>query len=420
MKIQGVTRLVGGLALACCMAAMPAAGARLGNISTRMQVLPGADVMIAGFIITGKSNKTVVITAKGPSLTAFGVPNALADPTITLVRMADSATLAVNDNWETDANAAQLQATGFAPTNPLESALLRTLAPGPYTAIVSGALGATGVGLVEVYEVDHPDTPLTNISTRGQVRTDSDVMIGGFVIQGSEPKQLVITAKGPSLAEYGIANTLNNPTLTVVRASDNAVIATNDNWQSDPNAASIAASGHAPTNSQESAVLVTLQPGAYTALVSGVGNTTGVGIVEVWEYDNIMTLANPNTSAIHSGFLGQIYTYKLPAKAANQIGSGFIQQGDNPGTPTELTVEWAISKSPGDFDYYKSAEAKVNGQTPCGGVNGAVGGSYYWSLAGSFYECKVDLVNTWYLNVRYVNNCPVGIKCPVSYYHSEW
>src|SRR6185503_6472206 len=191
---------------------------------------------------------------------------------------------ATNDNWETDVNAAQVQALGFAPSNALESAMLRTLAPGAYTAIVSGALGTTGVGLVEVYEVDHPDSPLTNISTRGLVRTGADVMIGGFVIQGSEPRQLVITARGPSLAQYGIANPLNNPTLTVVRASDNAIIATNDNWENDPNAAAIVASGHAPSNSQESAVLLTLDPGAYTALVSGVGNTTGVGIVEVWAY----------------------------------------------------------------------------------------------------------------------------------------
>jgi hypothetical protein len=410
---------VGGLALAAFMA-LPAAGARLGNISTRMQVLDGANVMIAGFFISGTANKTVVITAKGPSLTAFNVPNALPDPSITIVRMSDSATIATNDNWETDSNAAQLQASGFAPSHPLESAVLRTLAPGAYTAIVSGALGTTGVGLVEVYEVDHPDSPLMNISTRGQVRTGADVMIGGFVVQGNEPRQVVITARGPSLAQYGIANPLNNPTLTVVRASDNSIIATNDNWENDPNAAAIVASGYAPSNNQESAVLLTLDPGAYTALVSGVGNTTGVGIIEVWAYDNILKLANPNTSAIHSGFVGQVYSYPLPGKAPNQIGSGFLQQGDNPGTPTELTVEWAISKSPGDFDYYKSAEAKVNGSTPCGGVNGAVGGSYYWSLTGSFYECKVDLVNTWYLNVRYINNCPVGVKCPVSYYHSEW
>ena len=142
---------MGGIAIAACLAALPASAARLGNISTRMQVMNGADVMIAGFVITGNSNKTVVVTAKGPSLANYGVNNALPDPELTLVRMADNATIAVNDNWGTAQNAAELAALNFAPGNALESAILVNLAPGAYTAIVSGALGTTGVGLVEVY-----------------------------------------------------------------------------------------------------------------------------------------------------------------------------------------------------------------------------------------------------------------------------
>lgn len=202
---------------------------RLANISTRMQVLTGDDVMIGGFIIGGSTAKTVVVRARGPSLTALGVPNALANPVLQLY--SGQTVIAVSDDWGTAANASALQSSGFAPAEPLESAVLITLAPGPYTAIVSGAGGTTGVGLVEVFEVDSPATPLINIATRGKVLTGSDVMIGGFIIQGNFSQTVVVRARGPSL---------------------------------------------------ESAILITLQPGAYTAIVAGAGGGTGVGIVEVF------------------------------------------------------------------------------------------------------------------------------------------
>jgi hypothetical protein len=198
------------------------------------------------------------------------------------VRSSDQGVIATNDDWQST-NAAAISASGFAPTNPLESAILATLPPGAYTAIVSGVAGGTGVGLVEVYEVDHPEVPLINISTRGQVLTGNDVMIGGFVIQGNAPQSVIVLAKGPSLAAYGIANPLANPTLTLVRSSNQAVIATNDDWQSAANAAQVQASGFAPSNVNESAILITLDPGAYTAIVSGVGGGTGVGIVEAYK-----------------------------------------------------------------------------------------------------------------------------------------
>jgi hypothetical protein len=254
----------------------------LTNISTRGRVLTGNDVMIGGFVIQGTAPQTVVITATGPSLAAFGIANPLANPTLTLVRSADQAVVATNDDWGTAANAAQLTAAGFAPSHALESAILVTLAPGAYTAIVSGAGGGTGVGIVAVYEVDRPDIPLVNISTRGQVLTGNDVMIGGFVIQGTAPQQVAIVATGPSLGAFGIANPLANPTLQLVRSSDQVTIASNDDWGSAANAAQISAAGFAPTNALESAILVTLPPGAYTAIVSGVGGGTGVGIIAVY------------------------------------------------------------------------------------------------------------------------------------------
>jgi len=157
-----------------------------------------------------------------------------------------------------------------------------TLPPGAYTAVISGAGGSVGVGLVGVYEVDHTETPLINISTRGLVLTGGDVMIGGFIVQGSGPQTVVVQAIGPSLVAAGIPNALPNPTLQLVRSSDGAVIATNDDWQSAPNAAQILAKGLAPGNAAESAIMMSLPPGAYTAIVSGAGGQTGVGIVAVY------------------------------------------------------------------------------------------------------------------------------------------
>jgi V8-like Glu-specific endopeptidase len=262
-------------------AATPPASS-LVNLSTRMQVGTGDNVLIAGFIIGGAAPKTVVVTALGPSLVPAGISNPLANPTLTLVRSSDNAIIASNDDWGTAPNAAQIQAAGFAPGNAVESAIMMTLAPGAYTAIVAGAGGGTGVGIVAVYEVDHPEVPLANASTRGLVLTGNDVMIGGFVIQGSAPKTVVVRSSGPSMAPAGVANYLANPTITLVRSSDNSIVATNDDWGTDANAAQLQAIGLQPGDPREPAILVTLPPGAYTAIVSGAGGTTGVATVEIF------------------------------------------------------------------------------------------------------------------------------------------
>ena len=256
----------------------PANPARLANISTRMQVLTGNDVMIGGFIIGGSTAKSVVIRARGPSLVPFGVANALADPTLQL--FSGQTVIATNDDWQDAANAATIQASGFAPSNALESAIYATLNPGAYTAVVAGLGNTTGVGIVEVFEVDQPATPLLNISTRGQVLTGGDVMIGGFIIQGDGPQTVVVRASGPSLAAFGITNALANPVLQLYAGQ--AVIASNDNWQQSADAAAIQAAGFAPAHPNEAAIRITLNPGAYTAIVSGAGGGTGVGIIEVF------------------------------------------------------------------------------------------------------------------------------------------
>jgi hypothetical protein len=248
-----------------------------------MQVLTGAEVMIAGFVIGGPGSKKVAIVATGPSLSNFGITNPLGDPRITLVRSSDQAVIQVNDNWMSAPNFTEIQNSGFAPSNPLESAILMTLAPGAYTAVVEGMNGSTGVAVAAVYEVDEPAVPVVNISTRGKVLTGNDVMIGGFVITGTGPQQVAIVATGPSLAAFGITNPLANPMITLVRSSDQAVLATNDDWQSAPNAAAIQAAGFSPSNPLEAAIMTTLPPGAYTAVVQGVGNGIGVAVVGVYK-----------------------------------------------------------------------------------------------------------------------------------------
>ena len=251
---------------------------RLANISTRMQVLTGADVLIGGFIIGGSQAKTVVVRARGPSLIPAGVPNALANPVLQLFSGATQ--IGANDDWRQAANQAALSASGFAPSNDLESAILTTLAPGAYTAIVTGANLGTGVAIIEVFEVDLPQVPLLNISTRGKVLTGGDVMIGGFIIQGDSPQTVVVRARGPSLTAAGVPGALQDTVLQLF--SGPTAIASNDDWPASADAAAIQSSGFAPSDTRESVIRITLNPGAYTAIVTGKNGTTGVGIIEVF------------------------------------------------------------------------------------------------------------------------------------------
>jgi len=252
--------------------------AQLSNLSTRGPVLTGDEVMIGGFTIGGTTPKKVLIVTRGPSLAAFGVTGPLGNPALTLYSGQNA--IAANDDWQSNPNQADIAATGLAPTSTLESALLLTLNPGAYTAVVSGVSGATGVALVEVYQQDNPGSPLVNLSTRGKVETADRVMIGGFVIQGTLPRQVLVTARGPSLAAFGVANTLSDPKIDLYSGQN--IIASNDDWQTNANAGDISGTGVAPTNPKESALLLTLNPGAYTAIVSGVGGGVGVAIVEIF------------------------------------------------------------------------------------------------------------------------------------------
>src|SRR6266566_513943 len=253
----------------------------LGNISTRAFVQTGNNVMIGGFIITGEGQKKVIIRAIGPSLVNYGITNPLQNPTLEL-HDHTGAVIASNDNWMDAPNEQEIINSGRAPSNNLESAILMSLAPGAYTAIVRGVNAGTGVALVEVYDLDlTAGSKLGNISTRAFVQTGNNVMIGGFIVSGPDSGKVIVRAIGPSLVNYGITNPLQNPTLEL-HDHTGAVIASNDNWMNAPNEQEIINSGRAPSNNLESAILMTLAPGAYTAIVRGVNAGTGVALVEVY------------------------------------------------------------------------------------------------------------------------------------------
>ena len=242
--------------------------------------VPGDNVLIGGLIINGDSPKQVLVRGIGPSLTAFGVSGALADPTLELVGSAGS--LASNDNWR-DTQEQEITATGLQPTNNLESAILSTLDPGSYTVILRGADSTTGTGLVEVYDLDPPtaDTALANISTRGLVQTGDDVMIAGFIISGGGSNaQLLLRGIGPSLTDFGVTNALADPVLEL-HNSDGDLISSNDSWKSNQQD-DIEATGLPPTKDAEAAILATLPAGAYTAIEKGKDGGTGIGLVEVY------------------------------------------------------------------------------------------------------------------------------------------
>ena len=255
---------------------------RLANISTRLTVGSDDNVLIGGFIISGTAQKTVLIRGLGPSLASQNVPNVLADPTLELHNSA-GATIASNDNWK-DSQEQQIQDTGIPPTNDLESAIVATVDPGNYTAILRGKNNGTGNGLVEVYDLGADtdlDTRLVNISTRGFVQTGDNVMIGGIIIQGAVEKHVLVRALGPSLAGQNVPDVLADPTLDVADASGN-IIASDNNWR-DTQEDAIIASTIPPTNDLESAIDLYLMPGNYTAIVRGNNNDTGNALVEFYE-----------------------------------------------------------------------------------------------------------------------------------------
>jgi hypothetical protein len=260
--------------------------ARALNISTRLPAGTGQNVLIGGFIVQGPTPKNILIRAIGPSLS---FPGSLQDPYLEL-HDATGALIATNDNWRSTQiggviGANQLidiQASALAPSNDAESAITATLDPGTYTAVVRGINNATGVTVVEAYDLDPGQgSSLANISTRGLVQTGNDVMIGGFIIGGGGgDTRVLIRGIGPSLGSLGINNPLSNPMLEL-HDSNGALIDSNDDWRT--NQAAIQSTGLQPSNDAESAILL-LNPvaGAYTAVLRGKNNGVGIGVIEAY------------------------------------------------------------------------------------------------------------------------------------------
>jgi arylsulfate sulfotransferase len=259
----------------------PTVGPQALNLSTRGLVGTGDNVLIGGFIVTGTAPKSMVLRALGPSLSGFGLSGVLANPVLSLYNSSGTL-IATNDNWQSDPNHFILEANGLAPTNLLESATVQTLAPGAYTVIVRGKDSTPGIALVELYDLSALfNSTLTNMSTRGSVGTLDNVLITGFVVGDVDSATVVVRALGPSLASHGVSGVLSDPALTIYDSTGSA-IASNDNWQDDPNATLVQKNGLAPPNALESALVLHLPAGKYTAVVVGADNGTGVGLAEVY------------------------------------------------------------------------------------------------------------------------------------------
>ncbi|MEY2550640.1 MAG: hypothetical protein QOG12_784 [Verrucomicrobiota bacterium] len=258
--------------------------ARLVNVSTRARIESGANnSVIGGFIITGNAPRKVIVRGLGPSLQSHGITDYLANPTLEL--HSPTGAPVFNQDWS-DTQQAAIAATGLAPSFSVESAIVATLEPGDYTAILSGLSGGTGLGLIEVYDLDSPGaSKLANLSTRASVNTGANVLIGGFVLSGDGgARQIVIRALGPSLAGFGIADFLPDPTVELRDAAGTLLLA-DDDWQDDSaQATGLAGAGLAPKNAKEAALITTLGPGAYTAIVQRKsGTSSGVGLVEIYD-----------------------------------------------------------------------------------------------------------------------------------------
>ena len=251
----------------------------LANLSTRVQVGAANNVAIAGFIITGNSSKQVVIRGLGPSLMSVGVQGALSDPILELYNSGGNL-LASNNDWQ-QSQAQALRDANLAPPNDFDAAILATLGPGAYTAILRGNGNASGIGLVEVYDLQpSASSKLANLSTRGLVGTGQNVMIGGTIVAGPDSARVVFRALGPSLAGVGIPNALSDPQLELFDGNGTK-ISSNNNWK-DSQQVAITNSGLAPTSNLESAIVIDLTPGNYTAIVDDMNGATGVALVEAY------------------------------------------------------------------------------------------------------------------------------------------
>jgi hypothetical protein len=255
------------------------------NIAGRVLTQGGDKVGIGGFTVSGTSTKSVIIRAIGPSMTSGGtpVPGRLDDPKVEL-RASDGHVIAANDSWRATQEQ-EIQQSGLAPSDNREAAIIASLPPGQYTAIISGANNSNGIGLVEVYDLSPLAGELGNLAIRGDVGTGDNVLISGLILGGANPKRVLLRAIGPSLQNQLGNAVLQNPFLEL-HDGNGTTTATNDDWKSASNATEIQATGLAPTNDNESAILMPLGPGNYTTIIRGVNNTTGIAVAEAYKLNN--------------------------------------------------------------------------------------------------------------------------------------
>lgn len=338
MHLLRFVRLLLALAAGLLVTSLPAQDARLINLASRADVGTGGNILFCGFTIAPGANKTVLIRAVGPTLSGFGVSGALADPRLELY--SNNTLIQSNDNWAAADGATFTSVGAFSlPAGSKDAALVATLAPGGYTAQVSGVGGGVGVALVEVYEVGSTGPRMTNLSTRAVVGTGDHVLIPGVVINpGSGTRRLLVRAVGPTLAGFGVTGTLADPTL-VVKDAAGATLASNDNWgvpigSAASGAALALVSGQAgafalPADSKDAAVLVDLAPGSYTVQVSGVNATTGVSLVELYD----VTPAGTTTVSVAA-------TQASIDESGKSVGNvTFTRTGD---TSTALLINYSV------------------------------------------------------------------------------
>jgi murein DD-endopeptidase MepM/ murein hydrolase activator NlpD len=389
------------LEIACSPATSPPL-AQLANISTRLVVGTGGDALIGGFIITGTHSKKIIVRAIGPSLSALGVPGVLGDPALEL-HDGTGALIASNDDWQvtqvggivTASQVAEIQNSGVSPTAAAESAIIASLAPGAYTAIVRGKNSTTGVGLVEAYDLDRTvDSKLANISTRGFVQTGDNVMIGGVIIVGNGPASVVVRAIGPSLAQAGVPNSLPATTLEL-HDSNGAVIGLSDNWTESDHSTWTQAVGLAPSSNSESAIFQTLLPGQYTAIVRGRNNTSGVGLVETYD---ITPLTFGEASQISSSQGGKI---AIPSVASVTFPAGALPSGlaidmvalSSQSTAADFTTVAPIYSATSKLPYDVRINTGMTAPTAAIQISFVVPASYVNSLpAGAGLQAFVQLV----------------------------
>ncbi|HEV8185565.1 MAG TPA: hypothetical protein VGP40_06380, partial [Chthoniobacterales bacterium] len=255
------------------------------NLSTRAFVGTGDNVLIGGFIVQGSEPATIILRGIGHSLAADGIATPLTDPVIEL-RNSDNVLVGSSDDWFAQAGAQTIASYNLDPSNSREAALLKTLRPGSYTVLMrafdAGDGDLTGIGIIELYDLHTSGGRAGNISSRGRVLANNNIMIAGFIIGGGNSKEVVVRGLGPSLANAGVQGALPNPTLELRDASGTLIRANND-WQTDAEAAAVESSGLAPADKREAALHANLNSGLYTALLRGANNTTGIGLVEVYD-----------------------------------------------------------------------------------------------------------------------------------------